>query len=305
MHAIITACTNGKHHDADMSTTARDLPYGSLGDVSAEWKSRLSFAPKVSVAQSLYSGRSFSLAVSATDCVKAKLYVVSAGLGFLRSDEPVPAYNLTVSPGSADCVLDHLKPGASGADWWQTLVVQDEVRATLRSTTGLILIAVGSAYLRMLEPALLGLPDETVERLRIFSGLASPRFSDRLLAQILPYDAKLDGAQSSIRGTKIDFSSRALYHFATTVMTDQPHGSVASQAKQVESIMMTWTRPSVSSGARRSDADIKTVLRQHWDRTGGSTTKLLRVLRDEFAIACEQKRFTRLAEEVRREEVLA
>ncbi|WP_107676152.1 hypothetical protein [Agrobacterium sp. LAD9] len=303
MHAIITACTNGKHHDADMRTTARDLPDGSLGDVSAEWKSRISLAPKVAVAKDLYSGRSFSLAMSAAARVKAKPYVISAGLGFLESEQQVPAYNLTVSPGAADCVLQHIKPKASGADWWQTLIDLDDVRATLNSIDGLILVAVGSAYLRMLEPVLLSLPDDSLERLRIFAGAANSTTSMRLGAQILPYDARLDGPQSPIPGTKIDFASRALYHFVTTVLQDQPNGKVVSQAKQVETIMSTWTRPSVSVGTRRSDADIKTLLRQHWDRTGGSTTKLLRVLRDELAIACEQKRFARLAGQVRSEGV--
>ncbi len=305
MHAIITACANRKHHNADFGTTGRNLPYGSLSDVSAEWKSRLSVAPDVSVARDLYGGRSFSLAVSAAACAKAKLYIVSAGLGFLTSEQSVPAYDLTVSAGSVDCVLNHIKPSASAAEWWQTLIDPDELRATLRSTGGLILIAVGAAYLKMLEPVLLGLPDETVERLRIFAGSATSTLSGRLAGQILPYDARLDGPQSPIRGTMIDFASRALHHFATTVVTEQPHGSVASHAKQVESILMAWSRPSVSSGVRRSDADIKTLLRQHWDRTGGSTGRLLRVLRDELAVACEQKRFSRLAGEVRSEGSLA
>lgn len=303
MHAIITACTNGKHHDADMRTTARDLPDGSLGDVSAEWKSRISLAPKVAVAKDLYSGRSFSLAMSAAACAKAKLYVVSAGLGFLESEQQVPAYNLTVSRGTADCVLQRIEPRASGADWWQTLIDLDDVRATLTSTDGLILVAVGSAYLRMLEPVLLSLPDGSLDRLRIFAGAANSTTSVRLRAQILPYDARLDGPQSPIRGTKIDFASRALYHFVTTVLRDQPSAEVTTQAEQVEAIMGSWTRSSVSIGGRRSDADIKTLLRQHWDRAGGSATKLLRVLRDELAIACEQKRFARLAGEVRSEGV--
>ncbi|MDQ0996079.1 hypothetical protein QFZ34_001256 [Phyllobacterium ifriqiyense] len=305
MHAIITACANSKHHEADFRTKARSLPFGNLSDVSAEWKNRLSLAPKISVAQDLYSGRSFSLAVSAAACVKARLYVVSAGLGFLGSEQPVPAYNLTVSPGSADCVLDHIKPSVSGADWWQTLIDLDDVRATLISTDGLILLAVGLAYLRMLEPILLDLPDETLDRLRIFAGSANTTLPGRLAAQILPYDTRLNGPQSPIRGTMIDFTSRALHHFATTVMTDQPHGGIVSQTKHVERLLMPWSLPNVSSGVRRSDTDIKTLLRQHWDRTGGSTTKLLRVLRDELAVACEQKRFARLAAEVRKEGGLA
>lgn len=166
---------------------------------------------------------------------------------------------------------------------------------------GLILIAAGTAYLKMLAPILSDLPQETTDRLRIFVGPDVSMLSARLVAQTLPYDDRLDGPNSPLRGTKIDFVSRALHHFAKTIMDQHPTAPVAKQAKHVEELSRHWGRPDVRLGARRSDAEIKALLRQHWDRTGGLSTKLLRVLRDELAVACEQKRLSRLALEVRNE----
>ncbi|QWW71181.1 hypothetical protein [Rhizobium sp. WYJ-E13] len=197
--------------------------------------------------------------------------------------------------------MDRITPSASAAEWWRTLVDQDAVRGTLRLVNGLILIAVGPAYLKMLVPILSDLPEETIDRLRIFVGPDVSMLSERLVAQTLPYDNRLDGPDSPIRGTKIDFVSRALRHFATIVMHQYPTAPIAKQAKHVEELSRHWGRPNVRPGARRSDAEIKSLLRQHWDRTGGLSTKLLRVLRDELSVACEQKRFSRLASEVRSE----
>ncbi|WP_156877988.1 hypothetical protein [Sinorhizobium americanum] len=271
--------------------------------MSDEWKARVLAAPQVASAGDLYRGRSFSEATAAATQIRAQLCIVSAGLGFLTAQQSVPSYNLTVSRGTWDCVLDHITPAASEADWWGALADQDMVRATLRLADGLILIAVGAAYLKMLAPVLSDLPQNTIDRLRIFAGPANSVLPDRLLAQKLPYDERLDGPHSPIRGTKIDFVSRALHHFTKTVMDQHPAASIAKQAEHVEELSGQWGRPNVRSGARRSDAEIKGLLRQHWDRTGGLSTKLLRVLRDELDVACEQKRFARLASEVRNGEV--
>ncbi|WP_131821040.1 hypothetical protein [Ensifer sp. LCM 4579] len=199
--------------------------------------------------------------------------------------------------------MDRITPSASEAEWWGTLVDQNAVRETLRSADGLILIAVGTAYLKMLAPILSDLPEETIDRLRIFVGPDVSMLSARLAVQTLPYDDRLNDPHSPIRGTKIDFVSRAVHHFTKTVMDQHPTAPVAKQAKHVEELLQHWGRPDVRPGARRSDAEIKALLRQHWDRTGGLSTRLLRVLRDELAIACEQKRFSRLASEVRNEEM--
>lgn len=300
-HLILTTCANRKRYDHSPALSARTLPRGRVQDVSDEWQARVSTAPKVTSTEDLYCGRSFFEATAAAREIGAPLCVVSAGLGFLTAQQAVPSYNLTVSKGTPDCVLDRITPSASAAEWWQTLADQEVVRETLCSVDGLILIAVGPAYLEMLAPILSSLPTEAVGRLRIFVGRDVSILSGCLLAQTLPYDSRLDGPDSPIRGTKSDFLSRALHHFTKTVMNQHPTAPVVKQAQYVEELSRHWGRPNVRLGARRSDAEIKELLRQHWDRTGGLSTKLLRVLRDELAVACEQKRFSSLVSEIRNE----
>jgi len=302
-HLILTTCTNRKRYECTPALAGRALVHGSLQDVSDEWKSRVSTAPRVAKVEDLYCGRSFSQASAAAHQIRAQLCVISAGLGFLRAQQQVPSYNLTVSSGTPDCVLDRITPTPSAAEWWRTLVDQNSVYETLRSAKGLILVAVGSGYLKMLMPILSDLPQDSVDRLRIFAGSDTSMLPRHLLAQALPYDNRLDGPDSPTRGTKNDFVSRALHHFTKTVMDQNSTAHVSMQASQVEALLQRWAHPQVRIGARHSDEEIKDILQLHWERAGGQSTKLLRVLRDELAVACEQKRFSRLISEVRNERI--
>ncbi len=302
MHVIITACTNKKRHICPPDTAARNLPYGSLEDVVSEWKRRVASVSIATPAQNLYSGRAFSLSKVTADLLGAQLYVISAGLGFVRPDDLVAPYDLTVSPGSPDFVLSHVSPPVSSAAWWAQLVDDNIIHSSLRSNAGLILIALSSTYLEMVEPILEKLADDELKRLRIFTGSKKLPLTRRIATSVVPYDERLDGPESPFRGTKIDFASRALWHFAETVLLRYPRSSFSKQAKLVETSLGGYGTPKRGSGSRCSDPEIKNLLRQHWESANGSSTKLLRVFRDELSIACEQKRFSRLAAEVRNEE---
>lgn len=53
-----------------------------------------------------------------------------------------------------------------------------------------------------------------------------------------------------------------------------------------------------SVGQRMTDEEIRQVLMTQWARYSGRSTKLLRHLRDEAGISCEQRRFSRLWQEL-------
>lgn len=87
-------------------------------------------------------------------------------------------------------------------------------------------------------------------------------------------------------------------------MEKAPLASAETHAKIVRETLAPWDRPKAKSGTRASDAELKSLIRDHWDRMEGKSTKVLRLLRDELNVACEQKRFARLATEVREERAL-
>src|SRR3546814_21038884 len=77
--------------------SAAALAVGSLATVSRAWAGRLRKAARVAPAWQLYCGRSFSEASGAARKLGSGLAIVSAGLGFVTGDGPVPTYSLTVA----------------------------------------------------------------------------------------------------------------------------------------------------------------------------------------------------------------
>ncbi|ANM09216.1 hypothetical protein AMK05_CH00787 [Rhizobium sp. N324] len=305
MHAFLTACTQRKRFTPSPFLCARNLTGGAFQDVLDAWKGRLAEVESSSRAKDLYCGRSFAEARKAAQIAKADLHIVSAGLGLIHFEQPVPSYDLTVSKGSPDYILGKLNDDKTESDWWSALGGAKALHEVFDRTECLIIIALPSPYLRMIAPFLSELPESTCKRIRIVGGRDARGLRPILESARLPYDDRLDGPQSFLRGTKSDFASRALRHFAEVVLSKAPLETAETHAKQVELALAAWRPPVTKVGVRVSDTDLKSVLREHWYRAGGRTTKLLRLLRDEMNIACEQKRFARLAAEVREERTLS
>lgn len=304
MTAILTACTQRKRVTHSPLLSARDLPTGCLLEVVTAWSERLKQAKAVRTARNLYAGRSFVEAIKATDASGAELYVVSAGLGLVRGDDTVPSYSLTVSKGDSDCVMLKLPVACTEANWWEALGGADALIRMIETAPRVVVIGLPSPYLRMIAPALAQLSDEACSRVRIAGGRYVSDFDSRLEKARMPYDDRFDGPQSPLRGTKSDFASRAARHFTEEILAKDPSASAEVHRSQVARLMSGWTRPVSKTGARASDAEIKSILRQHWVGADGRTTRLLRILRDELNVACEQKRFQGLAAEIREEMAL-
>lgn len=300
MPIVFTACTQRKRVTPSPLLCARDLSQGSLQAVVKSWNDRIAKAEERVPAEDVYCGRSFFEAKRAARAAQAELQIVSAGLGLVHSKQEIPSYNLTVSRGGDDCVLDKLE-GHGDADWWGALGGHEALRAALNRSSGIILIALPSAYLRMVAPALDDISNRLCERIRIVGGRNVPRLNPRLESARLPYDDRLDGPESSLPGTRSDFASRAARHFVEEILVKNPHASSRVHREQVEASLATWTRPTAKAGVRKSDEEVKSIVRTNWMRAGGRSTTLLRILRDELNIACEQKRFSNLVADIRKE----
>src|SRR3546814_20938097 len=118
MPLVITACTSRKRIAPAEGMSAATLAVGSLATVSRAWAGRLRKAARVAPAWQLYCGRSFSEASGAARKLGSGLAIVSAGLGVVTGDGPVPTYSLTVAFGGDDTGPDRLSPRAGQTEWW-------------------------------------------------------------------------------------------------------------------------------------------------------------------------------------------
>lgn len=291
---IIGHCTNGKSRTAAAGLAG--VPTGSITAVGEAWLKQLEQAPRDGAAAMLYQGRSFIEARRAADLTASRHLIVSAGLGLIDAETAVPSYALTVVSGE-DNVLSYLTEGDAAA-WWHWLSARSPFATSFAeaaaTTTGPILIALPSTYLAMVARDLL--PLSGTGRLRLFCRGSVPM---TLREALMPYDARLDGPDSPLPGTRADFASRALLHFCRDILPGQETEDGEHHAERVRATLADWRIPQDRRGVRHSDEEIVTVMRAHWQAQGGSTAKLLRVFRDDLGIACEQGRFARLARALR------
>jgi len=299
---IVTSCTNRKKNTGEVLTLNSAKHANSLATLVHNWVADIASATQHEVAVNLYKGRSFTEAKLAAKEIGADLYVISAGHGLIHSDERLPSYNLTVSasPGNE---LHHslLRLQKTPSDWWQLLTQQFAEHRSLAALTDRtgnspILLAIPSPYLSLISQDLASLKEEQVARLRIFtSEFGASELPERLRSIAMPYDERLEGLPK-FGGTRVDFAQRALRHFVCIL---QGHLLPLERAKdQVLHAMDALVKPALPKREKKSDVEIVELIEKNWERLNGSGAALLRYLRDDALVACEQGRFAKLRKSV-------
>lgn len=299
---LVTACTLRKRAEPSSELRARQLNDGSVVEVRNDWLARISAASATAPAWRMYCGRGFQEAVLAAQAIGISPTIISAGLGVVDGEQLIPSYSLTITSGSIDDVTLKCQPRVAPEQWWQTLTAgRRSLRDRLGSEKGLIIIALPRSYLSMLREELGSLPASALSRLRVISGSDVSGLSDAIAAAQMPYDDRFDGSDSPNPGTRADFASRAAHHFVVSVLADRPKGSAEQHRADVELALADSAPVERPARTRATDEEIATLLRRHWKAAQGQTARLLRILRDDLGIACEQGRLSRLAQAVRRE----
>lgn len=303
MTLVIATCTNRKRKPIHRSLHASALPRAPIASLATEWVGRLVNAAELFSVRSIYGGRSFKEALLASELLNAQLMVVSAGLGFVSSDARVPPYACTVLGNAPDSIAARVEGDYSAAGWWQALgeksPYSQPFQQVMSETDGVICAALSGSYIEMIADDLCGLPPAVLTRLRLFTRAPLDRIPQALRPFAMPYDDRLDGPDSLLGGTRSDFAGRALRHFAEYIATPADMRSAAEHSAAVSIALANW-RPAVPiDRTRLDDASLLELIRVHWDSENGSTGRLLRRFRDELGIACEQRRFSDLAHQIR------
>ena len=287
---IITSCTQRKSRP-DRVDVAQLPDCASLACLAQAWRRAIGTASAETAVESLYQGRSIIDTAAAATALGSPWYVVSAGLGLIRHDRLVPAYECTVAAGT-DLHRRLRVMGAHAPQWWNALT--DIAPTPLSNLIANVptLLALPSGYLRLVQDDLAQVTPAKARSLRIFTSAAGVRcLPEHLPGCVMPYDERLESVRG-YAGTRSDFAQRALRHFvevlkAKDMPLEESHEAVAASLVNIR-------RRQRAMGQRMTDDEILKVLRAQWTRHSGSSTRLLRYLRDEARISCEQKRFSRL-----------
>jgi hypothetical protein len=291
---IVTNCTTRKVVGAPVALQ-RVRNRDDLQTIAREWKSLLKRFDRRFTAAELYKGRSMVDAAAAAKLINGTLHVVSAGLGVVASEDKVPNYDVTVSPGSA--LSDALKARAlESTDWWSAIAEPGQHTLSTLVDGAAAYVALPSTYLRMVRRDLSNVSKTAQRRLRIFTSVAGRReVPEALSTCVVPYDERLETVVG-FEGTRADFPQRALRHFVEVL---RGHELSLRDGREAVHSFLSYQRVRVLPKRRRvSDDEVRQLLRKHWGECMGSGTRLLRFLRDEALVSCEQGRFRTLWLEV-------
>ena len=294
---IVTTCTDRKRVTAIGGPRASDLPKATLPELGGIWSGMIAASRETQPARDLYCGRSFREAEGAAKIARGKLLVISAGLGLIDADTQVPHYGLTLTPGSEDDISSRCITPFAAADWWALVNKGNRyplAQCVRNNPDHVYVVCLSKAYGRLVEQDLLSLDAKGRERLRLVGPSLAKHVADDLQPCVLPYDARLDAPESPYAGTLSDFASRAARHFTTEVLARLPKAGPRAHATAVEDALSSWKVPTRPSRTSMTNDGIVDVIVASLPDIGRNNARMLRHLRDDLAIACEQKRFSSL-----------
>lgn len=290
---VITNCTGRKRVLARKAALLPPSNATTLPALAKTWLQSINDADALQTIRDLYVGRSVMDSASVAQGIDAELMFVSAGLGLIDSKQQRPAYNLTVSrgDGSISPVLNRL--GATAAEWWDEINTAQgrphPLRALLLSrSTKLVLMALPSGYLEMVFNDIKGVSETALQKLRVFT--SAPGVSSlpaHVRPCVMPYDKRLE---ATLPGTKGDFPQRAMRHFVE-VLNGHVMNDLDLARHAVSKALGRLVAPVLPERAKLTDDEILSLLKRHWHHHGGQSSRLLRYLRDDALVACEQGRF--------------
>lgn len=294
--ALVANCTNRKA--LAPSVCAHSVRARTLPAFLAEWQTKIGRAPAEMHARDLYLGRGFQEAKQAwreaQEIGDADLFIASAGLGIITANDKVPSYSITVSRQGEDSVVSRLGI-ADATDWWTALTARRRGLLARCADADLIVVALSGPYLHMMRQELAAIAAAAPKRLRIIARNDPGAELPELSRFWIRYDTRLNGAKSPYAGAESDFAQRALRHFVEHILAKSPRGSVSAHAESVARAQAAMSRPRRVKRPRLDDAEIVHLMRKIGASVGAG--RMLRILRDEHNVACEQTRCSTLFQE--------
>jgi hypothetical protein len=297
MPVVITNCTNRKRGAITDVLSAISLDRGSIDAVAKQWIDRLRCAPANRIARDVYCGRSFREAEASALTLNASLYIVSAGLGIVESNRRVPNYNLTVTSGTSNTISKRIIGNTTPRSWW-SLISQGTpfgisfLDILSKYPDDIVLIALSRPYVELIREELLQVTPEQSARLRFFGKNLEQFLPASLARSWMPYDDRLDDAGKGYSGTQTDLAQRALRHFVREVLLNGDNSACSTTHRSLVLASLANLRVrETPKRMRLDDEGVGTAIRDNWVRGKGQSSELLRILRRDLGIACEQSRF--------------
>lgn len=296
---VITTCSASKRCRSGIEIDA--LPRGTQESIAEAWLSRIKSESHLAPARDLYVGRAFGFAVRAAERLGADLGVISAGLGYIRGETPIPSYDLTIRKSGPGSVAGRIDGDFNAKIWWRSVTggpfAIDLI--TESASRPLILMCLSRIYAEMIEDDLLAIASINPNAFRIFGLSIGAALPENLRIYALPYDERLN--HIGVAGTRVDFPQRAILDYVGHVAPER--GGLEFDRSTIDGRMQKVGR--IDGSKRRqfrvNDATICQLIADLLPSVGPSRARLLAHIRHKKGLSCEQRRFSKLYDVVRAE----
>ncbi len=307
---VITSCTLRKRTGLPVPIKVPTCFVGTHQELAHQWRTKsLAIGTRIP-AEELYVGRSVFEAKSAAKHLNANLYFSSTGFGLVADREYLPNYDLTISNGRGNIRTAIINETFSPTLWW-AVINQAKSQPTpilriAKNSDTILFISLSRNYLEMIHDELLSISRKYgIDRLRIFTSRdGAQSLADVLKPAWIPYDERFDGIGSPNPGTRSDFPQRVMRHFVTEIYRPR-FPNLTREKKKVVDLMNQLTARVIPARIRKSDDELLALMDRHWDRAKGQASTMLRVLRDDLLVACEQKRFAGLFKQLKQQRTIS
>ena len=306
---LITPCTNRKRCNNGESTIGIDLlPRENQDAVTTAWINLVRQSASRVRAEQLYAGRGFSEAIATLESGNVELWVISAGMGLINKDKEIPRYNLTTSSSVMQNIQQTITDGVfCHKTWWdkinQSLNNGFTINGLIQKYRDhLIVLTLSSEYLKLVIEDLKQIKDEDLHRLRILGLSTKDLLPKKIKDYWMPYDYRFDGPSGPLRGTKSDYPQRTARHFIQSILTQLPNKDASTHRQAVVDFISTCQPQPRVTRAKEDDKGIKERILMRWADANGNSSRMLRIIRDEELIQCEQSRFARIFNSIKQRE---
>lgn len=253
-------------------------------------------------AKLLYTGRSFKRALMAVNHDVKNLYIISAGLGLIKAEDAVVPYELTTSSAAPNRVSKQIAFGGfSAEDWWSGINRQFRGSATpiadvvRQNPERMVILCLSKEYLKMVLEDLASLRAEECKNFRIIGNDLDELLPIHLFDYFMPYDRRMNSSQVAMPGSNIDFGIRAVLHYVSRVLPNNPTLAEQKQAILDSLADVAETYVGAENVSRRAtDEEVIDLIKEEWTALNGRKIMLLRILREKHQVKCSQQRFDKL-----------
>ena len=302
--AIITNCSKRKKHKAQQSLMAMNLKEDSIEQVSNEWSEKVKASTRHTLAaRDQYVGRSFKEVKNIEQTKSFDWHIISAGLGLISSEKEIPSYDLTITNGSSNSIIQKLNCNRGICDWWKKINEKFNhesfpiAKLINENKDTLFLFALTKSYFNLISSEFSQIKDKS--KIRLFGFRDSNNLDLSVKNYFLPYDSsKFDGPDSENNGIKNDYPRRVMRHYVEHILCQLKEPNFEQESKLVEEYLSNKTPQKILKNKKYTDAFIIEKIKNYKREDYPTHRILLKHFRHDLNIACEDSRFKALFHEV-------